>query len=245
MSLLYFKRGQFWSWFLSCWYSNHARWFYPLWLPHWPTIFLFELHPQTYWKSSIVACSSPRLTWFADWMCSFTILPSLPKIAFALRTCSPDFIYPALTAFDNLIRKALSNWSWSKVSLPSSLGGTNLCQAVLHAPACLHVYWLSLPISSSCIWDLRISILLPHFSSLSHPCTWLYLGWSEFSDIDLPPHQRSLSLAIDLSIQFSIGVHFWYSFSGTRPIHCYPSCWWLAEHHPFFCFGATYVWLGI
>ena len=68
---------------------------------------------------------------------------SLPKIAFSLRTCAPDYIYPALVTFDSAMRDALSDlvggpvsdWSLLKASLPSSLGGLNLRWATLHAPA--------------------------------------------------------------------------------------------------------------
>ena len=109
--------------------------------------------------------------------------------------------------------------------------------------------WLSPPISSSCIWDFRISTLLPYFSFLSHLCTWLYLGSSGvvWALRHQPSSMSTQSFFGNQSLrpQFSIGVHFWYSFSGTRPIHCYPSCWWLAERHPFLCLGATYVWSGI
>ena len=133
---------------------------------------------------------------------------SLPKIAFALRTCPPDFIYPALTAFDNLIREALSqlvgsplsNWSWSKASLPSSLGGINLRQAVLHAPA---AYIGSLVQSRPLVTEIlgfqpsyptSLSSAIKALSStLGHP------EWSVLSDIEPPLCQRSLSLAIDLS----------------------------------------------
>ena len=133
---------------------------------------------------------------------------SLPKIAFALRTCPPDFIYPALTVFDNLIREALSqlagstlsNWSWSKASLPSSLGGINLRQAVLHAPAAyigsLHQ---SCPLVSEILgFQPSYPTSLPSVvralgSTLGHP------EWSELSDIGLSLRQRSLSLVIDLS----------------------------------------------
>ena len=41
---------------------------------------------------------------------------SLPKIAFALRTCAPDFIQPALAAFDNTMREALSDLAGGPLS---------------------------------------------------------------------------------------------------------------------------------
>ena len=141
-------------------------------------------------------------------MFPFAFLSQPPKIAFALRTCPPDFIYPALTAFDNLIREALSqlvgsplsNWSWSKASLPSSLGGINLRQAVLHAPA---AYIGSLVQSRPLVTEIlgfqpsyptSLSSAIKALSStLGHP------EWSVLSDIEPPLCQRSLSLAIDLS----------------------------------------------
>ena len=68
---------------------------------------------------------------------------ALPKLAHVLRTCPPCLIPKALGFFDDIIRDPLSDlsgrpvpdWSWLKASLPSSLGGLNLRQASLHAPA--------------------------------------------------------------------------------------------------------------
>ena len=132
---------------------------------------------------------------------------SLPKISFALRTCPPDFIYPALTAFDNLMRETLShivgsplsNWSWSKASLPSSLGGINLRSATLHSPA---TYISSLHHSCPLVSEiLGFHPSPPAFlrqaihdlgSSLGQP------EWSDLSEIEPPLRQRSLSRAIDL-----------------------------------------------
>ena len=59
---------------------------------------------------------------------------ALPKISFALRTCAPQLIQPALVAFDDCMRDALSDiaggplpeWSWLKTSLPVSKGGLGL-----------------------------------------------------------------------------------------------------------------------
>ena len=68
---------------------------------------------------------------------------SLPKISFVLRMCPPHLIQSALSAFDDIMRDTLadlcgspiSDWSWLKASLPVSMGGLNLCRALLHAPA--------------------------------------------------------------------------------------------------------------
>ena len=68
---------------------------------------------------------------------------SLPKVAYMICTCPPGLIQRALEEFDHTMREAvsdimgcpLSNWAWLKGSLPSSLGGLNIRQASLHAPA--------------------------------------------------------------------------------------------------------------
>ena len=68
---------------------------------------------------------------------------ALPKFSYILRTCPPSNIYHATLGFDAAIREALesilggplSDWSWTKASLPSSRGGINLRGASLHAPA--------------------------------------------------------------------------------------------------------------
>ena len=68
---------------------------------------------------------------------------SLPKVAFALRTCPPEYIANASKVFYSAIRASLSDitgcplpdWSWEKATLPSSLGGLNLRLASIHAPA--------------------------------------------------------------------------------------------------------------
>ena len=68
---------------------------------------------------------------------------ALPKVSFILRTCPPTHIRQAATDFDHALRLALesivggrlSDWSWLKATLPSSLGGLNLHSASLHAPA--------------------------------------------------------------------------------------------------------------
>ncbi len=64
---------------------------------------------------------------------------ALPKIAFALRTCPPGHVQEATTNFDNAMRDTLtdlaggplSERSWLKASLPSSLGGLTIRRAAL------------------------------------------------------------------------------------------------------------------
>ena len=71
------------------------------------------------------------------------LLPHLPKLAYALHTHPLHYITEATRDFDALIRESLetivrgpiSEWSWLKASLPSTLGGINLGSTSLHAPA--------------------------------------------------------------------------------------------------------------
>ena len=68
---------------------------------------------------------------------------ALPKVSFVLHACPPTHICQESTDFDHTLREALesivdgllSDWSWLKGTLPSSLGGLNLRNASLHAPA--------------------------------------------------------------------------------------------------------------
>ena len=149
---------------------------------------------------------------FQDSQIQCTLLRSclaLPKISFALRTCAPQLIKPALVAFDETLRDALSDivggpvpeWSWLKASLPCSLGGLGLRQALLHAPA---AYIGSL---EQC--KPLISAMLGHPPAL--PCyipecvsavaesagrpDWLSLG-----DVDVPITQHALSKLLDLAL---------------------------------------------
>ena len=65
---------------------------------------------------------------------------SLPKVS---RCCPPPYLIQAAEGLDSAMRETLevitgapvTDWSWLKASLPSSLGGLNLRSAVLHAPA--------------------------------------------------------------------------------------------------------------
>ena len=131
---------------------------------------------------------------------------SLPKIAFSLRTCAPDYIYPALVTFDSAMRDALSDlvggpvsdWSLLKASLPSSLGGLNLRWATLHAPA---AYVASLHQCSDLVTEILsrppvLPVLLPRCVealavAAARP------DWMSAQDIDIPLRQHSLSRAID------------------------------------------------
>ena len=128
---------------------------------------------------------------------------SLRKIAFALRTVAPNHIRPALAAFDNMMREALAgspltDWSCLKAFLPRSLGGLNLCQAVLHAPA---AYISSLHQSGPLISDILGHSPAPPV--LLSACVRA-LGevvsmpeWSSSQDIDVPLRQHVLSRLID------------------------------------------------
>ena len=131
---------------------------------------------------------------------------SLPKLSYALRTCPPCKTTEATRAFDLVIRESLeaivggpvSDWSWLKASLPSSLGGINLRSAYLHAPAAYVASSMgSRPLVESML-DLP-SCLPPHFdsalaalsSATSQPL------WLSADDINVPLHQRTLSRSID------------------------------------------------
>lgn len=84
---------------------------------------------------------------------------ALPKVVYAF---PPSFLHQVLLTFDNLMHDApsdlvgapLSDWSWHKASLPSSLGGLSIWRIVLHALAtCL----------SSCLqFQSLVSNILSH-----------------------------------------------------------------------------------
>ena len=131
---------------------------------------------------------------------------TLPKIAFALRTCAPDLIQPALEAFDDVMRKflsdltggPLSDCAWLNTSLPTSLGGLNMQRAMFHAPA---AYIGSLTQSKSLMAGIQghppvSPALLPQcISALAVAVS--RLEWSSLQDIDVPLHQCALSRIID------------------------------------------------
>ena len=97
-----------------------------------------------------------------------------------------------------LFPTSLSDWSWEKATLPSSLGGLNLRLASIHAPAAF--------IGSLVRCQDLISRVLgqtPNESSHLHS-TFLALVhnaartiWHSLEDIDIPLTQKALSRAID------------------------------------------------
>ena len=134
---------------------------------------------------------------------------ALPKLSYALRTCPPSHVSQAASDFDVAIRETLeaivggpiSDWSWRKASLPSSLGGVNLRSASLHAPAAfvassaqsqdLVESMLGLPSCHPPHLDVALSALS---SAASQP------HWQSTADIDVSLRQHSLSHAIDESV---------------------------------------------
>lgn len=122
---------------------------------------------------------------------------ALPKVAFALRTCPPILIQQALVAFDysmqdtlsDLAGGPLSDWAWLKASLPCSLGGLNIRQAMFHAPA---AYICSLHQSHPPVSPVH----LPHcIDALAEAAC--RPEWSSLQDIDFPLCQCLLSRVID------------------------------------------------
>ena len=131
---------------------------------------------------------------------------ALPKVSYVLRACPPSHICRTSVDFDKAYRVTLesilggpiSDWSWLKASIPSYKGGLGLRSASLHAPAAFLA-------SSSTSKPLVERILghppgpSPHTSpavsalatAAAHP------DWSSLDDINVPLHQRSLSLSID------------------------------------------------
>ena len=123
-----------------------------------------------------------------------------------LRTCPPYVIMKALERFDEIMSEAvsdlagcpLSHWSWLKASLPSSLGGLNIEQAKLHAPASFigSVYH-----SASLIHDIlgRLAEILQHLSQsiclLAIPAA--RSDWSSIENIDVSLCSHSLSRVVD------------------------------------------------
>ena len=131
---------------------------------------------------------------------------SLPKFIFALRTCPPNFITRSTASFDEVMREALADiaggpltdWSWQKAALPSSLGGLNLRLANQHAPAA----YVSSVSECSSLAAMILGFPLPPPPLLSDAISSLANGaakpeWLTLDDIDVPLHQRHLSHAID------------------------------------------------
>ena len=131
---------------------------------------------------------------------------SLPKFTHLLRTCPPDIIQSALVKFDEIMRDVvsdlagcpLSDWSWLKSSLPSSLGGLNIRHATLYAPT---NFIVSLHQSESLVSDIlghpvKAPLHLPYAinalaKSVARP------DWISIESIDVPLRGHSLSHSID------------------------------------------------
>ena len=114
----------------------------------------------------------------ADAQMEMTLLRSclaLPKVSFVLRACPPSHIHHSTNLFDATIRHTLedivggpvSDWSWLKAGLPSSLGGLNLRSA-----------------------SLRDTVSVLAVSAVNHK-------WLSLEDIDVPLRQHSSSAVID------------------------------------------------
>ena len=131
---------------------------------------------------------------------------SLPKFNFILRSCPPPHIRHATSAFDALMREALSDligaplsdWAWLKASLPISLGGLNMRSAVLHAPS---AFISSLEQSQSLMTEIldhqpspsrHLAEVVPDLAQAAESPDWVTLG-----DIDVPLQQHHLSHKID------------------------------------------------
>ena len=131
---------------------------------------------------------------------------ALPKVMFALRTCAPSQIEGATSAFDNIMRDALSelasaplsDWAWLKASLPSSLGGLTIREAGLHAPA---AFLSSLDQTSPLVCQILKYIpnasrhLTPALDALARAVG--NPDWRSIHDVDVPLRQRCLSHLID------------------------------------------------
>ena len=127
-------------------------------------------------------------------------------MAFALRTCPPEYIANASNVFDSAIRASLSDitgcpladWSWDKATLPSSLGGLNLRLASIYAPAAFIGSLVRCQ-------DLISRVLGQTPNESSHlQSTFLALvhnaarpNWHSLEDIDIPLTQKALSRASD------------------------------------------------
>ena len=133
---------------------------------------------------------------------------AFPKISFSVRTCPPSYIRDATDSFDtfmfeflsDLVGSPLSDWSGTKASLPTILGGVNIRRASLHSPVAY--------IGSVSSTQLLVSEILgyhpSHSTQLSEAfCEFSFssrhLEWSSSDVIDFRIQQRHLSKAIDQS----------------------------------------------
>ena len=127
-------------------------------------------------------------------------------MTYVLRTCPPDHIKTALSAFDDNLRQALSDlagsplsdWSWLKASLPPSLGGLSLRRASLHAPAAyIGSFHQSKPLISKILGHppKQPSHLPSTLSALAKAAA--RPEWCSINEIDIPLFQHCLSHAVD------------------------------------------------
>ena len=131
-----------------------------------------------------------------------------PKISFLIRTCPPPpaLIKNAVSSFDSLIRQhlddivggPLNSWSYTKTSLPISLGGLGLHRASLHAPA---AYISSISSTEWLVSDILDGTCSPP-PLLSSAFLDFSLGtnnsyWSSAAGIEFPLSQKNLSCALD------------------------------------------------
>ena len=158
--------------------------------------------------SKVKACLS-ALTDMGDSQLEISLLRSclaLPKVSYILRACPPNHICRSTADFDKAIRETLvsilggplSDWSWLKACLPSSRGGLNLRSASLHAPA---AFLASCSAAAPLVERMLGHSVGPSLHTGSAVMTLAtaaaHPDWHCLGDIDVPLHQRSLSLSID------------------------------------------------
>jgi hypothetical protein len=133
---------------------------------------------------------------------------AFPKFAFILRTLPPDVVLSSANDFDNAVRSALgeilacpiSDWSWTKASLPVNLGGMSLRSATRHAPA---AFLGSVCETRGLVLQMLKKALPPShvtsaIRSLSDTCQ--RPEWMSTTDIDFPLTQKNLSRAVDAQV---------------------------------------------
>ena len=99
---------------------------------------------------------------------------------------------------DDIVGGPLNSWSYTKASLPISLGGLGLCRASLHAPA---AYISSISSTEWLISDILDGTCSPP-PLLSSAFSDFSLGtnnsdWSSAAGIEFPLSQKNLSRALD------------------------------------------------
>ena len=100
-------------------------------------------------------------------------------------------------ALEAIIGAPLTDSSWLKAFLPSSLGGLNLRSAVLHAPAA----FIASNSNSQPLIRRILGLSPPHSTHLNAAVTVLaeaatHPDWTNLDVIDVPLHQKSLSHSI-------------------------------------------------